>query len=325
MSYRESLLFFMDKKVRLVVDKEYILGRSEDCHIVLDEPTVSRKHAKIWFSEGFFHIQDLQSTNGTRLNGKAIKSAGLKSRDHITIGLFHLIFLERDEASHKQMDYEAMLRDTLALEYKMARILEEVKSHDLKEKIFELKKVINTSRDKMNRLANVDRLTGLFNRRFFDETIILEIERALRYNSALSLVIMDIDHFKSFNDTHGHQKGDEVLAVTAGILQENIRVNDIACRYGGEEFIVILPGTISEGASVLAEKIRFTLEEESQGRTGLKITASFGVSTFNLQGDSPEDFIQRADQGLYAAKKNGRNRVEKGSAKLPQPPDQSKD
>jgi diguanylate cyclase (GGDEF)-like protein len=317
MSYRESLLFFMDKKVRLVMDKEYILGRSEDCHIVLDEATVSRKHAKIWFTEGFFHIEDLHSTNGTRLNGKNVKSAGLKSRDHITIGLFHLIFLERDDASHKQMDYEAMLRDTLALEHKMATILEEVKSHDLKEKIFDLKKVINSSRDKMNRLANVDRLTGLFNRRFFDENVVLEIERALRYTNALSLVIMDIDHFKSFNDTHGHQKGDEVLAVTAGILQENIRINDIACRYGGEEFIVILPGTNAEGAAVLAEKMRFTLEKESQGRTGLQVTASFGLSTFNLSGDSPEDFIQRADNGLYAAKKNGRNRVEKGTTKAP--------
>jgi two-component system cell cycle response regulator len=145
----------------------------------------------------------------------------------------------------------------------------------------------------------------------------LEIERALRYTNALSLVIMDIDHFKSFNDTHGHQKGDEVLAVTAGILQENIRINDIACRYGGEEFIVILPGTNAEGAAVLAEKMRFTLEKESQGRTGLQVTASFGLSTFNLSGDSPEDFIQRADNGLYAAKKNGRNRVEKGTTKAP--------
>jgi len=309
MSHPQYLLFFMDKKLTLLPDKEYTIGRHPDCTIVLEEPRVSRQHAKIYFHEGFFHIQDLSSTNGLWLNGKQITQAPLRSRDSLSIGTFHLVFYEKDQENEDQNQFESMLRDTLALENRMARILDQISNKELKEQIFDLKKVINHSRDRMNQLAHVDQLTGLYNRRFFDQSLLLEIERALRYQLELSLVIMDIDHFKDFNDTHGHQKGDEVLKEVAKWVTENTRVNDFAARYGGEEFVIILPGTSYSGALALGEKIRKAIERESEKALGLSVSASFGISLFHEGKDNEESLLARADQCLYLAKERGRNTV----------------
>ena len=121
--------------------------------------------------------------------------------------------------------------------------------------------------------------------------------------------MIDIDHFKDFNDTHGHQKGDEILKETARIISDNIRLNDIAARYGGEEIAVILPEASLSSAFFTAEKLRAAIETGIRLRTGLQVTASLGVAAFSDSENAVSDLISRADSALYKAKDAGRNCV----------------
>ena len=157
-----------------------------------------------------------------------------------------------------------------------------------------------------------DDLTGLHNRRYFNERFLDEVERAGRYGETLSFLMCDIDHFKRVNDTYGHPTGDEVLRVIAGGLRNTLRKNDVLARYGGEEFSVILINTDKSQATGIAEKLRQTIEEMSfAGRGGekIRVTASFGVSTLGDDARSFEGLIASADSALYQAKARGRNRV----------------
>ncbi|RXJ87557.1 diguanylate cyclase [Arcobacter sp. CECT 8985] len=156
--------------------------------------------------------------------------------------------------------------------------------------------------------ANHDLLTGLFNRQKFHEIFGKEIRRDKRYENNLSLILFDIDHFKIFNDKYGHNLGDEVLKFIAKIVSKNVREHDTIVRWGGEEFIVLLPETNLEGAFKVAEKIRVALEEFKDDSIPEKITSSFGVTTLK-KGDTENSFIEKADEALYEAKKQGRNRV----------------
>jgi len=164
-------------------------------------------------------------------------------------------------------------------------------------------------RQTITRLSQEDPLTGLNNRRRINELLEIEIQRATRYNTMFSVILVDIDHFKDVNDQFGHQIGDEVLTRIAEIIRSSVRATDLTGRWGGEEFVIISPGTEIDGSLSLAEKIRTRLESTALGEIGQK-TASFGVTTFS-DGDSIEKIIARADIGLYAAKQGGRNRVEK--------------
>lgn len=161
----------------------------------------------------------------------------------------------------------------------------------------------------MIRLSQEDDLTGLFNRRRTAELIEIEIQRASRYGTIFSVILMDIDNFKTVNDRFGHQAGDEVLIKITGVIQSNLRATDLAGRWGGEEFLLILPETDMVGGLSLAEKIRTRLESAYLGEIGHR-TASFGVTAYEDRDDI-EAIIARADSGLYAAKRGGRNRVEK--------------
>ncbi len=152
-----------------------------------------------------------------------------------------------------------------------------------------------------------DHLTKLYNRIKLDEEFSKEISRAQRFQHPLSVIILDIDHFKDVNDTYGHLVGDSVLVELAKILENNIRSTDILGRWGGEEFVIICPETDSTGAENLAEKIRENIEKHSFSTVGNK-TASFGVSQF-ISKDNEQQMIARADKALYDAKENGRNRV----------------
>lgn len=169
---------------------------------------------------------------------------------------------------------------------------------------------LHQAKDVAEKLAITDRLTGLFNRLKLDQAFSSEYERCLRYGHPLSVVIFDIDHFKSVNDNFGHQVGDSVLIAIADILKDSIRTVDIAGRWGGEEFLVISPETDAQGAEVLAEKIRQRIESQSFVAVGKK-TASFGVAEYT-DGDSIDALTSRADEALYRAKESGRNRVEIG-------------
>ena len=157
--------------------------------------------------------------------------------------------------------------------------------------------------------ASHDKLTGLYNRNKFDDIYSKEIKRAKRYNNDLSMIIFDVDNFKTINDTFGHQIGDEVLKDIAKISLENIREQDISSRWGGEEFMILLPQTNKNGAEIVANKIRNSIENHSFTNNSLKVTASFGVTQFCVKNDDEDSFMSKADKLLYKAKETGKNKV----------------
>lgn len=156
--------------------------------------------------------------------------------------------------------------------------------------------------------ANHDKLTGLYNRNKFDDLYQKEFKRAKRYSNDLSVILFDIDNFKNINDKYGHQIGDEVLKEISKILQNNVREADICVRWGGEEFLVLLPQTSLDGAKTAADKIRNAIISETISSEKLDITASFGVSMMN-ELDSEDSFISRCDILLYEGKASGKNIV----------------
>jgi two-component system cell cycle response regulator len=167
---------------------------------------------------------------------------------------------------------------------------------------------------RLEQLAQTDPLTQLLNRRALTERITAEMERALRYDSALSLLMVDLDHFKNVNDTYGHLVGDDVLRDLAQLLNGTIRGSDVVARYGGEEFLVLLPESDEAGAETFADRIRVAVEQHEfgvrAGQPSLKLTASIGVATFPAARiESVEDLLARADAALYRAKADGRNKV----------------
>jgi len=167
--------------------------------------------------------------------------------------------------------------------------------------------------DEVRRESMLDPLTKIFNRKSFDEGMLKSFADAGENGKPLCLMLLDIDHFKRFNDTWGHQTGDQVLRLVAMTLKSNIKGKDMAARYGGEEFAAILPETDLEGAMIVADNIRKAvqakelLKRSTNEKLG-RITASFGVAAYK-PGDSPSSLIERADRCLYAAKHAGRNRV----------------
>lgn len=160
----------------------------------------------------------------------------------------------------------------------------------------------------LERQALTDSLTGIHNREKFDETLSLELERARRYNTPLSLIMFDIDHFKEVNDAHGHQAGDMVLISLSRIIAAHIRENDIFARWGGEEFMILAPGIPVESAALLAEKLRALVEAADFSPVG-RVTISLGVAQFRPD-DTPRSLAKQVDDALYRAKRGGRNRVE---------------
>ena len=160
----------------------------------------------------------------------------------------------------------------------------------------------------LERISRTDTLTGLANRRHIESTLDVEIERTRRYRRNLSIILIDVDHFKIINDTHGHQVGDTVLVEFAGLLRSNIRASDMAGRWGGEEFLIICLENDMAGAAIQAEHLRQKLMEISFPVAGSQ-TASFGVASL-AEGESRDALVRRADDALYRAKSKGRNRVE---------------
>lgn len=162
------------------------------------------------------------------------------------------------------------------------------------------------------KLATTDGLTDLYNHRYFQEQMLMAVENSKRYGTEFSLIILDIDFFKKFNDTFGHQAGDAVLRQVAHTLKKNVRTTDIVCRYGGEEMSIILPNTPKEEAYTTAQKIcervasnKIKLSNDKESN----VTISLGVSTFPHDGSTPSEIIDCADKRLYNAKHNGRNQV----------------
>jgi diguanylate cyclase len=158
--------------------------------------------------------------------------------------------------------------------------------------------------------ARTDALTGLANRRAFDEEIARRLAEFRRQGRIVSLALIDVDHFKQFNDRHGHAAGDRVLRGLASVFQQQVRDMDLVARFGGEEFAIILPGTLTNGALIAAERIRAAVETANfqYGDLSLRVTVSMGVAQF-LEGDDERALVERSDTALYAAKDSGRNAV----------------
>lgn len=163
--------------------------------------------------------------------------------------------------------------------------------------------------ERMRQLAYVDGLTGIHNRRYFEMRIVEELERASRFQGRMAVIMIDIDHFKRLNDEFGHLLGDEVLRCVAGILKQQLRKVDMVCRYGGEEFAVVVPETTGENAMIVAEKLRRQVESHPFPGVPRPVTISCGVADYHLHGVTRDEVVAAADGALYMAKQAGRNRV----------------
>jgi diguanylate cyclase (GGDEF)-like protein len=180
-------------------------------------------------------------------------------------------------------------------------------------KIKNLQDDLKRTNELLLELSNTDHLTGLFNRRYLMEALDKEIQRSVRKGGNLSLIMLDIDHFKQVNDVYGHLQGDIVLQKVAVQLQKELRSYDVAARYGGEEFIAVLPDATLKEAVFVADRVRMSLQKAkfSGALSKLSLTVSLGVALFSPAGVTTVDgFIKMADDALYRAKANGRNRVE---------------
>jgi diguanylate cyclase (GGDEF)-like protein len=167
--------------------------------------------------------------------------------------------------------------------------------------------------EEVRTLSITDSLTGLFNRRYFDDRLFEELQRAIRYDSSFSLAIFDIDDFKLFNDTEGHPAGDEVLKAIADISRESVRSIDIITRFGGEEFAIIMPQTERDEAFLVAERTRNNIKELKHARwenfPRQEITVSIGIATFPSDGKDARTLLISADKALYRAKVSGKDRT----------------
>lgn len=227
--------------------------------------------------------------------------------------------IKSDAFSNGANDYLVKLPDKIEL---VARIRAHTKHYLMQLErdaaffaLREMQKQLEKSNAELQRLSSLDGLTGIANRRQFDETLKREWQRALRDSTPLSLILIDIDYFKVYNDTYGHQRGDECLQQVAQALAKTLsRPADLVARYGGEEFVAVLPGTSPDGAEKMAERFRTAVQTlgivHNGSGAGSEVTISAGVATIvPTPDDSPESFIERADRALYQAKDCGRNRT----------------
>lgn len=218
----------------------------------------------------------------------SIICAPFKGRDQV-LGLLNAYRLEGGVFNESDLELLTAVSSQVGIALENARLFHETKT-----------------------LAITDGMTSLYNHRYFQERLKEEFERADRYKRPLSLVMMDIDFFKHYNDAHGHPQGDELLKSFSAILRKTIRDSDIASRYGGEEFVVILPETGGELAFIAAERVRKAIEANDfpggETQPGGKVTVSMGVSSYT-DGMSANELLQSADKALYLAKEEGRNRV----------------
>ncbi|RLB62954.1 MAG: GGDEF domain-containing protein [Deltaproteobacteria bacterium] len=223
-------------------------------------------------------------------------SFGMKFGD---IKPIHEILQEANiRLSHMNLDYEQMNKQLIKAKISLEKLTEELRE---KNKL-------------LDNMAHIDGLTNIFNNRYFQGAFDKELSRATRNSSQFSLVLIDIDLFKSFNDTYGHLIGDFVLVEFARVLGKNLREYDILARYGGEEFVIILPDTSEDEAIVVAEKLRLAVETTAfkDSKDTYNVTASFGLSLFDSaeeKKDSKKELIKMADVALYDAKDRGRNKV----------------
>ena len=257
-------------------NRAMFLGRDVGCDFHIDDPSVSRRHARIYLEampgggEAQVILQDLESTNGSFVNNDAVRRVVLNHGDRIHLGDVLLRFEMLDK---EDMDFR----------HGLARQIED---------------------------SDKDPLTGLLSRVAMDEHLPFLLERCEDEELPISAVMLDLDHFKQVNDTRGHSAGDAVLRVAAQILINEVREDDLAIRYGGEEMLLVLAGARRLHARLLAERVREAIAQARfPGLTGLVVTASLGVAE-RAPGEPVDSWLDRADKALYKAKHRGRNRSE---------------
>jgi two-component system, cell cycle response regulator len=261
-----------------LVHRQIVLGRGLDCDIVLPDPSISRKHLQI--------------------SCRKIVKKGEDSK-------LKVVLRDLGSKNGTLVNYSAVTSSVLKPGDKiiLGRIILKFDHRDLAEQNFY---------DEIYRLATTDTLTNLLNKATITRTLVDEIAGSQRDQRLVSVILMDIDHFKSLNDIHGHLTGDRILQAVGTALRTNLRRRDKVGRFGGDEFLIVLPETGSRGAAKLAERIRSWLVSSVGLDLGLteSITASIGVASCRAGKISPEDLLERADSALYRSKSLGRNRTE---------------
>lgn len=264
---------------RLVYDEESIYAKASNEHRIMQTQNVGGTLKQV--------IPEVSQDVADEINDenpcKSIITVPLYSRNS-HYGWFN-VFSSRKEMTNGETDFLTIFAQQIEMAITIADLFEEVKAQ-----------------------AVTDGLTGLYNRRYFEEYLKKEVTRAMRQQQAFSIVGLDLDHLKQINDKYGHAYGDLAIKTVANVLKKNARSIDTAARMGGEEFNVILPGVDSKGAMIAAERIRKALESEKLDTIG-HITASIGVATFLEHSDNIEDVLELTDQAMYQSKRNGRNQV----------------
>lgn len=264
---------------RLVYDEESIYAKASNEHRIMQTQNVGGTLKQV--------IPEVPQDVADEINDenpcKSIITVPLYSRNS-HYGWFN-VFSSRKEMTNGETDFLTIFAQQIEMAITIADLFEEVKAQ-----------------------AVTDGLTGLYNRRYFEEYLKKEVTRAMRQQQAFSIVGLDLDHLKQINDKYGHAYGDLAIKTVANVLKKNARSIDTAARMGGEEFNVILPGVDSKGAMIAAERIRKALESEKLDTIG-HITASIGVATFMEHSDNIEDILELTDQAMYQSKRNGRNQV----------------
>jgi diguanylate cyclase (GGDEF)-like protein len=251
--------------------KSIAIGRDPASDIFIDEDTASRRHARIEKTTNQTLLLDLGSTNGTYLNDNRIPP----------------------DMPVKLSEGDRVKVGRSIFKYLAGNIIETLYYEEI------------------HKMAIMDGLTGLFNKRYFMETVDREISRARRHERSLSLIMFDIDHFKNVNDTYGHLAGDHILKELSEIIKSRVRREEVVARYGGEELVVLMPETDIDGAFQLAEQIRARVQSHDFvfSKKKINLTVSGGVAAAEEARYDMMDFIQLADERLYEAKNSGRNLV----------------
>jgi diguanylate cyclase (GGDEF)-like protein len=250
-------------------DSPMVLGRGNDCDIRINDHSVSRRHARLQPGADGYYAVDLQSTNGTFVNDIPASMCKLKDGDYLRVG---------------NCIYRFLTGGNVEAEY----------------------------HEEIYRLTIIDALTETYNKRYLLEFLDRELSRSARYSRPLSLIMFDLDRFKSINDDLGHLGGDFTLREMAACVKTCVRKEELFARYGGEEFVIVLPETNLDGSLVVAERIRRMVEKhcfQYEGKA-YPVTVSLGVAaTTGERALTPFELIGEADEKLFRAKREGRNRV----------------
>lgn len=214
-------------------------------------------------------------------------------------------------AQYWYYEYMGMIVNIIASVVIISILLGHIVYHLNRSNFFQARE-LRRQQQHIQNLADQDQLTGLYTRREFENRYREEFQRTERYGSSLSILMVDLDHFKEINDTYGHPVGDTVLETTGDIIDRNTRTSDVCGRYGGEEFCLVLPETPLQGARKTAERLRESLAAQTFGTEEgeeFNVTCSIGITEYRPSVDDPENLLEEADQALYEAKESGRNQV----------------